>query len=149
MVLDSLSNWRRYAALHPRFDRAFAYVMRTDLAAHPPGRVEIDGERIYVSIDHVDGRGHEAARLEAHAKYIDIQVTIAGEEVIGWRALADCERPEAAPDDAKDVRFYGDRPDTWLAVPRGHFAIFFPEDAHAPLAGTGQVRKAVVKVRRA
>jgi beta-galactosidase beta subunit len=31
-------------------------------------------------------------------------------------------------------------------VPAGHFAIFFPEDAHAPLAGEGHLVKAVVKV---
>ena len=31
-------------------------------------------------------------------------------------------------------------------APAGSFAVFFPADAHAPLAGDGDVRKAVVKV---
>jgi beta-galactosidase beta subunit len=35
---------------------------------------------------------------------------------------------------------------TWVAVPPGSFAIFFPHDAHAPLGGEGRVKKAVVKV---
>jgi beta-galactosidase beta subunit len=31
-------------------------------------------------------------------------------------------------------------------VPTGHFAIFFPEDAHAPMAGEGPMYKLVAKV---
>jgi beta-galactosidase beta subunit len=33
-----------------------------------------------------------------------------------------------------------------VSVPRGSFAIFFPEDAHAPLAGRGALTKAIVKI---
>ena len=33
-----------------------------------------------------------------------------------------------------------------LAVSSGAFAIFYPEDAHAPLATSGPIHKAVVKV---
>jgi beta-galactosidase beta subunit len=33
-----------------------------------------------------------------------------------------------------------------VAVPPAHFAIFFPEDAHAPLAGRGMLKKAIVKI---
>ncbi len=42
--------------------------------------------------------------------------------------------------------FFADRPETWFAVKPGSFAIFYPQDAHAPLAGTGETRKAVMKV---
>jgi beta-galactosidase beta subunit len=31
-------------------------------------------------------------------------------------------------------------------VPTGHFTIFFPQDAHAPLAAEGALRKAVAKI---
>jgi biofilm protein TabA len=33
-----------------------------------------------------------------------------------------------------------------VATPPGTFAIFFPEDAHAPMAGEGLIHKVVVKV---
>jgi YhcH/YjgK/YiaL family protein len=147
MILDVLSECRRYVALHPRFARAFDFLATSDLRSLAPGRHAIDGERLYVSIDHEDGRGREGARLEAHRKYIDIQLTIEGDEQIGWAPLADC-RPSAAFDPARDVGFFDTRPDTWLSVPPGRFAIFFPDDAHAPLAGRGPLRKAVVKVER-
>ena len=147
MVLDVLAQSARYARLHPAFKRAFAFLQVTDVATLAPGRHEIDGEAIYLSIDHVDGRGREGARLESHREHIDIQLTIAGDEQIGWRPLAACENPDGAFDTSRDVGFYRDRPDTWLAVPPGTFAIFFPDDAHAPLAGSGPLRKAIVKIR--
>ena len=146
MVLDVLDQSARYTHLHPAFTRAFAFLQETDLATLAPGRHEIDGDAIYLSIDHVDGRGREGARLESHRAHIDIQLTIAGDEQIGWRPLAACESPDGAFDASRDVGFYRDRPDTWLAIPAGTFAIFFPEDAHAPLAGSGPLRKAIVKI---
>ena len=54
--------------------------------------------------------------------------------------------PAAAFDAAKDVGFFGDRPESWLSLPAGHFAIFFPDDAHAPLAGRGTLKKAIMKI---
>ena len=91
------------------------------------------------------GRGVEGARLEFHRRYIDIQVAIAGSEAIGWRPLGDCHSIVEPYLSERDIGFCGDRPETWLAPP-GRFAAFFPDDAHAPLAGQGPLRKAVVKV---
>lgn len=147
MVFDALAQSSRYDRLHQAFPRAFEFLTRTDLTSLAPGRHAIDGDRLFVLIDHTAGRGREAARLEAHRSHIDIQLTLDGREEIGWRALADCGRPAGPFDAAEDIGFFEDRPDTWLVVPRGHFAIFFPADAHAPLAGQGGVRKAVMKVR--
>ena len=146
MILDTLAESPRYAVLHPGFAPAFAFLRDTDLSALPPGRHAIDGDRIYVSIDHKDGRGREGARLEAHRRYIDIQLTIDGDEEIGWMPLADCGLPAGGFDEGKDVGFFDARVTTWLAVPRGAFAIFFPTDVHAPLAGRGLLKKAIVKI---
>lgn len=146
MILDVLAEASRYEALHPSFSRAFAFLARTDLAALPPGRHAIDGERIYVSIDITEGRGREGARLESHRKYIDIQYTIEGGDEIGWMPAAACSAPAGTFDVAKDIIFYDDRPSAWFAVPAGGFAVFFPNDAHAPLAGRGLLRKAIVKI---
>jgi biofilm protein TabA len=146
VVIDTLDCASRYSALHPLFSRAFEFVAATQLATLPPSRIPLDGDRLVVSIDHVDGRGRNGARLEAHRRYIDIQVTIAGTEHIGWRPLADCRTPDGAFATERDVGFFADRPDSWVVVPERHFVIFFPEDAHAPLGGAGPLRKAVIKV---
>jgi len=146
MILDTLANSARYERMHAGFARAFEFLATTDLAALTPGRHDIDGDRMYVLIDHKDGRGEEGARLEAHRRYIDIQYTIDGEELIGWMSLARCTSPDGDFHDTKDIGFFADRPTTWVSVPPGSFTIFFPHDAHAPLAGHGLLKKAIVKI---
>jgi YhcH/YjgK/YiaL family protein len=146
VILDTLANATRYAGMHPGFARAFAFLLTTDLPVLAPGRHEIDGDRIYALIDHTEGRGEAGARLEAHRRYVDIQYTIDGNERIGWMPLAHCAPAEGEFDKTKDVGFFADRPTIWVAVPSGSFAIFFPHDAHAPLAGHGRLKKAIVKI---
>jgi YhcH/YjgK/YiaL family protein len=146
MIVDAFAQRDRYRLLHPGFAAAFDFAASHDLAAMPPGRHLIDGERLFVSIDHTDGRGRAGARLESHRRYIDIQLTIDGDEEIGWRARADCRAPSAPFDETRDIGFYDDAPDSWLMVSPGRFAIFFPEDAHAPLAGAGLLKKAIFKI---
>ena len=146
MILDTLANSARYTGMHAAFARAFEFLATTDLGSLAPGRHEIDGDRLYVSIDHKDGRGEEGARLEAHRRYIDIQFTIDGDERIGWMPLARCKAPDGPFDEKKDVVLFADRPTTWVAVPPGSFTIFFPHDAHAPLAGLGPMKKAIMKI---
>ena len=143
MVLDQLANASRYASMHPRFARAFEFLAA--LGPLPAGRQDLDGDRLYVLVQDENGRGHKGARLEAHRKYIDIQLTLEGIEEIGWSPLAAC-RPAAGFDQEKDSGFFDDRPHVWLTLPPGHFAIFLPTDAHAPLGGLGRCQKAVVKV---
>jgi len=65
---------------------------------------------------------------------------------MGWKSRPLCETPDGDYDADKDVEFFADRPDAWTAVGAGAFAIFFPEDAHAPLVGTGELHKIVVKI---
>lgn len=146
MILDKLDEAERYASLHPAFARAFDFLSKTNLASLAPGRHDIDGDRMFVIIDHKSGKGREGARLEAHKAYIDVQYTFEGMEEIGWAPLAACRPPTGGFDAEKDIAFFDDRPTTWLGVPPGLFAIFFPEDAHAPLGGRGLLKKAIVKV---
>jgi biofilm protein TabA len=146
MVLDALSQLNRYFELHPSFRRAADVIASQDLATLGPDRYEIDSPRLYLSIDEKEGRGRAQARLESHRRYMDIQVTIEGQEEIGWRTVSECHVPIGAFDEERDIQFYEDSPATWLAVPPGYFAIFFPHDAHAPLAGTGRLKKAIFKI---
>ncbi|HEY8240644.1 MAG TPA: YhcH/YjgK/YiaL family protein [Kiritimatiellia bacterium] len=146
MILDRLDSHLKYTRLHGRFNQAFAFLLRPDLASIPDGRHAVDGELLYASVEHREGRGREGAKLEVHRKYIDIQFTLSGVEVIGWRSLADCSRWTEPFEAGRDVGFFAETPDTWLAIPAGHFAIFHPDDAHAPLGGTGPVHKVVMKI---
>jgi YhcH/YjgK/YiaL family protein len=144
MIFSTLSQSSRYAALHPLFPRAFEYIRNTDLLALAPGRYPIVGEQLFVIVENVAGRTREAAKLECHRKYIDIQLVLEGTDEMGWKALADCVQPVS--DYKEDIQFFYGAPAIWIATPPGAFCIFFPEDAHAPLVSNGNIRKVIFKI---
>jgi YhcH/YjgK/YiaL family protein len=148
MILDILENAERYHPLNAGFKAACDYLRRTDFTNMTPGKHEIDGERLYVMINKGLGRGREGAKLESHRRNIDIQYTIAGPDDIGWRPLKSCRQVDTPFDAQKDFGLFADRPETWIAVPPGSFAIFFPDDAHAPMGAATDCNllKAVIKV---
>ncbi len=146
MILDWIENAARYYALHPRLGRAFDYLARHDVAALADGRYEIDGQRVYLIMAHSSGVGREGARLEAHRRYADIQVPLSAPETIGWRPTSQCQSVAAPYDPARDIEFFSDPPQGWITVEPGGFVVFFPHDAHAPLACAGQIHKAVFKL---
>lgn len=149
MIFSNIDSADRYMALHPLFKQAFSYIRNTDLLALLPGRHPIAGDKLFVIVESVQGRTRDAAKLECHRRYIDIQLVLTGGEEMGWRPLADCTQPVESFNTEKDIQFFHDAAASWVAVPPAHFCIFFPEDAHAPLVAAGNIRKAIFKVSAA
>ena len=145
MILARLEQANRYLPLHPDFAAALAFLRREPPDGWPPGRIEIAGNT-YAAVSRSPGRRRSEARLEAHRKYIDIQYIIAGVEEMGWRAIGGCEHPRGPYDAQQDIEFFDDAPDSYVTVHPGEFVVFFPDDAHAPLIGSGEIHKIVVKV---
>lgn len=146
MILDTIDSAGKYLALHRGFPAALDFLRRVDLAELPPGRYEIDGQRVFALIEQAPGRGTSGARLEVHRRHIDIQVSLDGREQIGWRALADCHAIESPYSEDRDIAFFSDRPAVWLPLSLGQFMVFFADDAHAPLAADGPLHKVVIKL---
>jgi YhcH/YjgK/YiaL family protein len=148
MIIDTFNNASKYFSVHPLFAKAFEYIQQTDLANAVEGKTDIaDGLKSIFS--NSPGKTKEAslAKFECHNQNIDIQVCIKGEETIGWKPREKCVTPNGAYNAEKDVQFYNDAPDTFFRLNDGQFAIFFPEDVHAPMIGEGQIKKLVIKVR--
>lgn len=146
MILDSLDNRARYLSLHPGFAAAFQLLQRADLRELEPGRHAVDDPRLALIIGKYTGLGREGAKLEAHRRHIDIQLVTAGRDEIGWRPLAECRQEKTSYSEEHDEIVFDDAIECWCRVPAANFAIFFPDDAHAPLGGVGMLQKAVVKV---
>lgn len=146
MIFASLTESERYAVFHPLFPRVFEFIRATDFSALSPGRHDIMGDDLFAIVEQASGRGRASAKLECHRRYIDIQLVLSGVDEMGWKALADCHAPQADYSAEKDIRFFDDAPATWIATPPGHFCIFFPEDAHAPLVSDGEIRKVIFKI---
>lgn len=145
MIIDTLANAGTYAALHPSFAAAIEHLQGLDLAAIEVGKYEI-ADGLKYAVTEKEGTTAELSKFECHNKHIDIQLCISGEETIGWKPRADCHDPKGEFNEEKDVIFYNDKPDTYFQLQGGQFAIFYPEDVHAPMIG-GLIKKLVVKVR--
>ena len=146
MILDILSNANRYEALHKNFPKAFQFLKRADLATLAEGRYDIDGDTIFAIVAKDQGREKDEAQLEIHNKYIDIQMVLEGIDEMGWKARSACTDMVDEYNAENDIQFIADSPISWMTTPPGHFAIFFPEDAHLPLIAKGLIHKVIVKI---
>lgn len=144
MILDKLKNSERYLSLNSNFAAAFDFVKQA--SALKEGEYSIDGENVFAIVAKQKGVGKENARLETHKKYIDIQCVFAGMDYMGWKSASECELDKNGFDDEKDCGFYINKPTVWLPVHEASFAIFFPEDAHAPMGTEDFVHKIILKV---
>jgi len=147
MIIDTLDNADKYINLHPRFAKAFEFIKSQNLETMEPGKFEIDGKDIHASVSLKDGVTRETAKAEAHNNYIDIQVCPGGKEELGWKPRSKSVSPKEDYNAEKDVTFFNDQMDTYFELSAGQFAIFYPEDVHAPMIGEGPVKKLVVKVK--
>lgn len=148
MILDTLKNKEQYVMLHPRFKQVFDFIDSNNIAAMEPGRYDIDGDDIFLSVQELDLKPTTEARLELHRKYIDIQLLLCGkEELFGWSEKGDCLMSEAPFDEQKDIEFFTDVPQCFYSLKVGQFTILYPEDGHAPMLGEGRVKKCIFKIK--
>lgn len=145
MIVAPLNEFGTYINLHPLFERVEQALITLDFSK-PGERIYIDGEKLIAIPSFNKARTKDEAPLEAHDKYIDIQICLQGEETIGWRNREECLLPRDPFNKEKDIIFYDDSPTNYFRVAANHFAIFFPNDAHAPLIGEEVIKKVVFKV---
>lgn len=146
MILSDLSQSSRYEGLHSAFSKVFQYVKSHNLLNAELGKIEIDGDKVFIINSEPECLSRENQVLEYHRKYLDIHILLSGEETIGWKNLADCKQEKKAFDEENDYGLYEDEPTTYITLKPNQFAIVYPEDAHAPIIGEGKIRKLVVKI---
>lgn len=146
MIVDSLKNCALYYGVNSRLEKAFDALKGFDLENLEPGKYEIDGEEIFLNLVERGLKSPAEAKLEVHDRYIDVQVVLRGKEGFGWSERADMKQPQAPFNTEKDIQFFDDVPQTYYTLQPGQFTILLPEDAHAPLVGEGEIRKAILKV---
>jgi len=146
MIFDITGRLTYYESMHHFFTAAAKFLERPDLADLPDGRYEIEGKELYAIVIRAVGTSSDDARLEVHNNYIDIQVVLKGTDSIGWKSRSACKNAVADYDAEKDLQLFTDIPDTWVQVHSGQLAVFFPEDAHAPMVSPDLLHKIVVKV---
>lgn len=147
MIVTSIDDFHRYQKLHSGFAAVEDALRNLSVATIREGRTEIVGEDVFV-IGAPGASTRPMALLEAHRRYIDIQVILSGTDTMGWAPLATCHTVDQTYDPERDIVFFRDPFTSVVAVPARCLTIFFPEDAHAPLLGGGElVDKCVFKIR--
>lgn len=131
-----------------RWEKAFTFLQETNLNSLPEGKLELDGENLFISVNQYHSKEKPDTKYEAHKKYIDIQYVISGEEQIGLTKLNSVSETESY-DPKKDLIFYTFEGGEYFKASSSNFFIFFPEDVHRPgikLKESVAVKKLVVKL---
>ena len=131
---------------NPRVQKAAEYVKSRDVSKMADGKYKIDDD-ISLSLSTVELRPVEAASLEAHKKFIDLQFPIDGNETMGVKKSAECKTIKTPYNEERDIMFFSDPSSEFVELKPGEFIIFTPEVAHAPCLGKGKVRKGVFKIK--
>jgi len=140
-----LSNSNLYAGITPRLKTAFDYLTYTDLVALPVGRINLDGDHIYVLVQEYLTKRLDQGFWESHRRYLDVQYMHSGCERIDYALLNTMTLGDYAQDRDFQAMTGTGSP---LNLVAGSFAVFFPQDAHMPGLACGmqlQVKKIVVK----
>jgi len=151
MIVDRIENWNRYSN-SPAWEKAFRFLEELDAGAKEGETLlEPDGD-LLARVMSYDTREPKDAVLEAHRRFIDIQMAITNSEAIGWYPTGDLQTKD--PYDAeKDVEFFHPPAEEAgrINVHPGTFVVLFPEDAHMPQLMTGSapenVKKVVIKMK--
>lgn len=145
MIYDELTNAETYRHVKPGIAQALDYLYRTDFAEVSSGKYELDGPKLYAMVQRYQTRLPADAIWESHRKYIDVQFVFQGEERFGYAPLSQAPAVTQPYDESTDALLYA--PGT-LTVPlsAGQFAVYFPQDIHAPSLAAGPAPSEVIKV---
>ena len=117
--------------------------------ATPLGKHDIDGNNLFYLISEDITEPMADRRAEYHARYLDIQIVLKGQEGMTFSVL-----PAGAPDTYwladKDIAFLAEGvQENTVILSEGDFVVFYPGEVHKPLCAVGtpaKMRKAVVKM---
>lgn len=134
----------------PAMERALSYLRETDFSKMKDGRYEIDGDRIYATVQRYKTKPEHECRPESHRRYADVQFVAEGQEIIGWCAFTPALKVAESYNEEKDITFYEKlEPESDFVLAEGSFAILTPKDIHRPCCAIEEslpVLKVVVKV---
>ncbi|NTV14791.1 MAG: DUF386 domain-containing protein [Desulfobulbaceae bacterium] len=149
MIFDKIANHQFYP-LGAAWREAFDF-LRHATPELPDGKHHLQGEKIFAIVMGYQTQPPATSELEAHRRYLDIQVLLAGREGVDCHNLADLQIRQPY-DPATDAELYQPpaTPPARFILSPSTFLAFFPHDAHMPCLtleqGPEAVRKVVIKV---
>ena len=146
MIIDAISHLKDYVCLNPLFNDVVDFINKTNLAEQQYGIVKIKGDEVYANFTTANGKTKDNAKVETHDRMIDIQIPIDNSETMGY--IPREKLAESEYNAEKDITFYSVKPESFVTVNDGEFAIFFPQDGHAPcISDQKLIKKVIFKVK--
>lgn len=160
MIFGNVNNEffdRQTAVLPAPLQSAIRFLKDNDLAAHEPGRfdIELGGVPMVLQVLDLNTAPRETLRPEIHRRNIDVQFLAAGgPERAGYYSDDGSNTvDEDLLDSPRDILFYQNNPaapEGTIEMVPGTYAVYFPWDVHIPAIQTGHapagIRKIVIKV---
>lgn len=147
MIVDKLENLEKYASLNPLFMQAITFLKSHNLNGMEKGKTELSGKNLVVNVAQTAPKTKEQAKLETHNEFIDIQIPLSEAEVMGYTPAENCTLVETPYNAERDITFFKGAAEDYFTIKPGMFAIFFPQDGHAPGISPCGVKKIIVKVK--
>ena len=148
MIYTNMKNFRRYIGLDTKLDKAIEYILSHDVKSLENGIHEIDGKDIYINRHEYDSIPADKGNWEGHRDYLDIQMVLEGQEMIGVSSASALEC--LSYNEERDRYSFSGAVESWINMRPGDLLILYPEDAHmvkVQLEGQTHLQKACVKVR--
>jgi YhcH/YjgK/YiaL family protein len=147
MIYCKVADLSKYSSISKNIKTAIDFIQSHDLNSLPLGKTIVDGENVFINKSEAETKLAELQRYEAHHKYIDIQIDLAGDEklyVTNYNNI--CVQEYIAHDDYELYDF--SEPDVVVNLNKEFCAIIFSNEIHLPCIKntTDAVTKCVVKV---
>ena len=132
-----------YVPLIPQLERVANQIDKLILGFQPNTSEELgDGMRVI----YYEGNSLGQPKLEVHREFIDFHLVLDGCDRVGVKFLLDFLSVDTGYIESDDYLLFGDDPDNLVDLKSGEIGIYFPTDAHAPLAGNQYCKKLVIKI---
>ena len=151
MIYDQMKYAGLYKNMMPAITTALEKAASYTPDYYPGGRVDVDGDNIFLLLNSYETHSTEDALCEAHQKYIDVMYMVEGEEIIYVKPtekLSTITQDYDPQGDALLAKLDADA--TPVRLTTGSFIVLFPQDAHAPACcdvSPKTVKKIIAKVK--
>ena len=151
MILDTIINAKQYQGINSGIDMILEAVTAYTPDNYPVGRITFDGINLYMNLEEFETHSREEGLAEAHRNYIDVMYIVEGAETIYVKSVDKLQNVKKEYNPERDILQADiDEDTTAVRLEAGSFAVFFPQDSHAPgchADGPGKVKKIVGKIR--
>lgn len=151
MIYGNISNLGNLNTYPKVVAKALGYLRNKDFFNIDPGIYEIEGKDFYYSVSNSKLDIIENKKPESHNKYLDIQISIIGGEIMGFAADTGNNTIIENLLAEKDILYYKSvENEKFIKMSANDFFVFFPWDIHRPGCTDeipNETRKVIVKIK--